>query len=79
MRKIDNYFVISLDFGYVLHHCNVKKLLIYPHDINECVDLKGGLGKKDVFRMSSRRLQDILEDEKLYILEKREIVSLQIS
>ena len=59
MRKIDNYFVISLDFGYVLHHCNVKKLLIYPHDINECVDLKGGLGKKDVFRMSSRRLQDI--------------------
>ena len=79
MTKTDNYFVISLDFGYVLHRCNAKKLLIYSHDINECVDLKGDLGKKDVFRMSSRRLQDILEDEKLYILEKREIVSLQIS
>ena len=35
-KKTGNYFVISLDFGYVLHHCNVKKLLIYPHDINEC-------------------------------------------
>ena len=24
VTKIDNRFVISLDFGYVLHHCNAK-------------------------------------------------------
>ena len=27
MTKTDNRFVISLDFGYALHHCNAEKLI----------------------------------------------------
>ena len=67
MTKTDNYFVISLDFGYVLHRCNAKKLLIYSHDINECVDLKGDLGKKDVFKTSWKmRICTSWKNEKLF-------------
>ena len=40
MIKTDNHFVISLDFGYVLHHCNADKVLIYSSDVNECVHLR---------------------------------------
>ena len=29
MTKIDNRFVISLDSGYVLRHCNAKKRLLW--------------------------------------------------
>lgn len=29
MTKTDNRFMISLDLGYVPHHCNTKKLVIY--------------------------------------------------
>ena len=29
MTKTDNRFVISLNLGYVLFHCNARKLLIY--------------------------------------------------
>ena len=42
MTKTDNRFVISLDFGHVLHHWNTKKLLIiYSHDVTEYVSLRG--------------------------------------
>ena len=26
-------FVISVDFRYVLHHCNIEKFIIYSHDL----------------------------------------------
>lgn len=38
MTKTGNCFVISLGFGYVLHHCNAKKL---PMEVTKCVCLKG--------------------------------------
>ena len=41
MTKIDNRFVFSLDFNYVLHHCNSKKVRIYSNDVTECIGLKG--------------------------------------
>ena len=40
MTKTDNRFVISLDLGHVLHHCNAKKL-IHSHDVTEYVSLRG--------------------------------------
>ena len=39
--KADNRFVISLYFGYVLHHCNAKKFIIYSSDVTQCVRLSG--------------------------------------
>ena len=26
-------FVISVDFRYLLHHCNIEKFIIYSHDL----------------------------------------------
>ena len=40
MTKKDNHFVISLDLGYVLHHYNAEKVLIYSSDVKECVHLR---------------------------------------
>ena len=40
MTKLDNRFVISLDLGYVLHHCNAEKVLIYSPDVNKCVHVR---------------------------------------
>ena len=40
MTNMDNRFVISLDFGDVLHHCNANKFLIYLH-VTKCVRLRG--------------------------------------
>ena len=42
MTKTENRFVISLDLGYVLYHCNAEKVLIYFPDVNECVHLREG-------------------------------------
>ena len=41
MIKTDNRFVISLNLGHVLHHCNAKKLLIHSHEVTEYVRLRG--------------------------------------
>ena len=41
MSKRGNRFVNSLDLGYVLHHCNTEKLLMYLHDVTGCVYLIG--------------------------------------
>ena len=41
MTKTDNPFVISLDFGYVLHYCDAKKFRIYSRDVTKCVHLRG--------------------------------------
>ena len=35
--KAGNRFVISLDLGDVLHHCNTEKVFIYLPDATECV------------------------------------------
>ena len=32
MTKTDNRFVILLNLGYVLFHCNARKLLIFWHE-----------------------------------------------
>ena len=39
VTKTDNRFVNSLDLGYVLHHCNAEKFLLYLSDVNKCVHL----------------------------------------
>ena len=40
MTKTDNRFVILLDLGYVLHHCNAEEVLIYLSGVNRCVNLR---------------------------------------
>ena len=40
MTKADNRFVISLYIGYILYHCNAKKVLIYSSDVYKCVHLR---------------------------------------
>ena len=40
MTKTDIRCVIPLDRGYILHHCNAEKVLIYSSDVNECVHLR---------------------------------------
>ena len=32
ITKTDNRFGISLDLGYVQHHCNAEKLVVYSHE-----------------------------------------------
>ena len=39
MTKTGDRFVISLDLGYVQHHCNATGSFTYLHDVTEC--LKG--------------------------------------
>ena len=43
MTKRYNRFLISLDFGFVPHHCRAIKRLIYSHDVNENVRLRGDI------------------------------------
>ena len=59
MNKTRNFYayLISLDLGCVLHHRNAEKLLIYSHDVTECVHVEIEFRKSVMVDLSIDLLQ----------------------
>ena len=74
MTKANNYLVISLDLGYVLHHCNTEQFLIYWHEYSSVQNKRGGYNNRVDWKfprhLISERVLKKLKIEKLGIYSR---------